>query len=136
MGFDQVEIMKKNWILLILAAVALGAFGCTPAADENAANEGDTAPVATDNGNDAAAGGTDAAEGETTLAVYKNDEGVVTCPVMGAEVKNMDDAEYADHEGMRYYFCCAGCPESFANDPAMYAVESVDEDASVEEPSS
>ncbi|PJI36798.1 hypothetical protein CTI14_72325, partial [Methylobacterium radiotolerans] len=28
---------------------------------------------------------------------------------------------YRDHEGTRYYFCCAGCGPAFDADPAKYA---------------
>jgi YHS domain-containing protein len=28
---------------------------------------------------------------------------------------------YADHKGRRYFFCCAGCPEAFAKEPAKFA---------------
>ena len=40
-----------------------------------------------------------------------------TCPVMGGKInENM----YADHDGMRVYFCCAGCKSKFESDPAKY----------------
>lgn len=29
-------------------------------------------------------------------------------------------AAYSDHDGNRYYFCCAGCKEKFDADPAAY----------------
>ena len=28
---------------------------------------------------------------------------------------------YADYNGTRYYFCCAGCDTEFAKDPAKFA---------------
>jgi YHS domain-containing protein len=28
---------------------------------------------------------------------------------------------FRDHEGERYYFCCAGCGPAFDSDPAKYA---------------
>jgi Cu(I)/Ag(I) efflux system membrane fusion protein len=39
------------------------------------------------------------------------------CPVMGGEI-NRD--VYADHKGMRIYFCCAGCDSAFKEDPEKY----------------
>jgi YHS domain-containing protein len=40
-----------------------------------------------------------------------------SCPVMGGTV---DKSLYADHDGKRVYFCCAGCIETFKKDPAKY----------------
>lgn len=40
------------------------------------------------------------------------------CPVMdGMEI---DRSLYADHDGKRVYFCCAGCVSAFENDPERY----------------
>ena len=40
-----------------------------------------------------------------------------TCPVMGGKInKNI----FADHDGKRIYFCCAGCTEKFEGDPEAY----------------
>ncbi|MBT3295451.1 MAG: HlyD family efflux transporter periplasmic adaptor subunit [Verrucomicrobia bacterium] len=39
------------------------------------------------------------------------------CPVMGGAI-NKD--VYADHEGQRVYFCCAGCDGRFREDPEKY----------------
>ena len=44
------------------------------------------------------------------------------CPVMGNPVKSYAKASgYADYEGFRYYFCCAGCDVKFAAEPAKFA---------------
>lgn len=44
------------------------------------------------------------------------------CSVMGSPVKSYAKASgYADYEGTRYYFCCAGCDVKFAAEPAKYA---------------
>lgn len=43
------------------------------------------------------------------------------CPVGQEEVKAYSAASgYADHDGVRYYFCCAGCTGKFAEDPAKF----------------
>jgi YHS domain-containing protein len=39
------------------------------------------------------------------------------CPVMGGEI-NKDI--YTDHNGMRIYFCCAGCDGEFKANPEKY----------------
>ncbi|WGW11186.1 YHS domain-containing protein [Saxibacter everestensis] len=50
---------------------------------------------------------------------------MTTCPVMvGTPVSKMAAEAaglYRDHEGERYYFCCAGCGPAFDSDPAKYA---------------
>ena len=43
------------------------------------------------------------------------------CPVMGSPVKSYAKASgYADYDGVRYYFCCAGCDTKFAAEPAKF----------------
>lgn len=57
-----------------------------------------------------------------TLAAFRNDAGELVCPVQGDVIPDADKAAgFQDYEGKRYYFCCAGCPEAFAADPAKYA---------------
>lgn len=50
------------------------------------------------------------------------------CAVMTSHKVNIKQATaskmFADYKGRRYFFCCAGCPESFKKDPAKYAVKS------------
>lgn len=36
------------------------------------------------------------------------------CPIMGGKI---DKTQYADHQGLRIYFCCGGCEAEFAKDP-------------------
>ncbi len=49
------------------------------------------------------------------------------CPVMGNPVKSYAKASgYADYEGVRYYFCCAGCDTKFAAEPAKFAESAKD----------
>ncbi|MFN3649676.1 MAG: YHS domain-containing protein [Armatimonadota bacterium] len=52
-------------------------------------------------------------------------EGQIYCAVMTSGVvdimKATETKMYADHEGNRYYFCCAGCPDEFKADPAKFA---------------
>lgn len=39
------------------------------------------------------------------------------CPVMGGII---DKKQFADFEGKRVYFCCAGCSDKFNKEPAKY----------------
>ena len=39
------------------------------------------------------------------------------CPVLGGAI---DKTVYADYQGKRVYFCCAGCIDVFKKDPAKY----------------
>lgn len=47
------------------------------------------------------------------------------CPVMPGSVVNKAEAEaaglYRDHDGRRYWFCCAACGPMWDADPAAYA---------------
>ena len=44
------------------------------------------------------------------------------CPVMKSPVASYAKSSgYADYNGTRYYFCCAGCDTEFAKDPAKFA---------------
>jgi YHS domain-containing protein len=49
----------------------------------------------------------------------------LACAVMGDHKANLKEATekglYADHNGRRYYFCCAGCPAAFKADPAKFS---------------
>lgn len=48
----------------------------------------------------------------------------LTCPVMNSEIKSEGTAfSYADYNGVRYFFCCGGCPTPFAGNPSMYALK-------------
>jgi len=43
-----------------------------------------------------------------------------TDPVCGMTVMVDGAALTAEHDGLTYYFCCAGCRRSFADDPHAY----------------
>ena len=49
----------------------------------------------------------------------------VKCPVMADNDVNIAKATkegmFADYEGRRYFFCCAGCKPAFQKNPAKYA---------------
>lgn len=54
-----------------------------------------------------------------------SDDASTTCPVMPGSpvVKSAAEAQgfFRDHEGQRYWFCCAACGPLFDADPAKYA---------------
>ncbi len=56
-------------------------------------------------------------------AEHSNEPGVVTCAVMGHEIKDIEKAPKSDYNGKTYYFCCAGCKEKFDKEPAKYVKE-------------
>ena len=45
------------------------------------------------------------------------------CPLMGGKINK---AIYADYDGNRIYFCCAGCIDSFNKEPAKYVKQMED----------
>lgn len=48
----------------------------------------------------------------------------IACPVMPdhkVDIKKATKSKmFADYEGRRYFFCCAGCPDKFKADPKKY----------------
>ncbi|MFN7144966.1 MAG: YHS domain-containing protein [Myxococcota bacterium] len=53
---------------------------------------------------------------------FRNGAGKVACPVMGMAIDAPDKAvSYADHDGVRYFFCCDSCEKLFLDDPVAYA---------------
>ncbi len=67
----------------------------------------------------ALAGCTRDADGEAPVAAVEDAiENQRFCPVM--EGMPIDENIYADHDGKRVYFCCAGCPAAFEADPEKY----------------
>ena len=53
---------------------------------------------------------------------FTNEKGEILCPVTGDVIADRSKAVgHQDFEGKRYYFCCAGCPETFAKNPGKYA---------------
>lgn len=66
------------------------------------------------------AAGEVAADIETVDAFDTDDtDDLVTDPVCGMDVEP-GDAPTVEHDGTTYHFCCAGCADSFRNDPESY----------------
>lgn len=103
----------KLFIGVMLALVAGAALvGCSPAAP---AEESTTPAVTTGSGE------TSKMEGAAAEPVAFKKDGKLWCPVMDTEVESVEKAVgYQDVDGVRYYFCCAGCPEPFKEDPKKY----------------
>jgi len=64
------------------------------------------------------------AEGKTV-----KEDSQTTCPVMGGTINK---ELYADYEGKRVYFCCAGCIPEFQKDPEKYIKKLEDEGMTLE----
>ncbi len=62
----------------------------------------------------AAAGAAAAQASESVAAATKTD------PVCGMAVEASPDSFQLEHDGVTYYFCCAGCRQAFERDPAAY----------------
>ncbi|MSP57010.1 MAG: YHS domain-containing protein, partial [Myxococcales bacterium] len=68
------------------------------------------------------ADGATAASTRTPPAAFRNAAGEVACPVMGMAMAGPDAAtSYADHAGIRYFFCCDSCEKLFLEAPETYA---------------
>jgi YHS domain-containing protein len=114
-------------LLVALALFAsLFAFGCTPQAEPTDSPSVSGAPQDDHEhnvvkGDDDSIGDKDDAP-TTELAVYRNDEGKIMCPVMNAPIESEDKAfSHTDYNGKRYYFCCDGCPTVFDKNKDEYA---------------
>lgn len=101
--------MKKFFLpLFALAAVAI--VGCSKPADAPAEEKATTTTSTTTPASGA------------SLANYTDAEGNLICPVKGNKIASAEAATGSqEFEGKKYYFCCQGCPEAFAKDPAKYA---------------
>jgi len=58
--------------------------------------------------------------------LLRGSDDLVECPVMPGSMVVKADAESAglfrDHDGQRYWFCCAACGPLFDAEPAKYAM--------------
>ena len=43
-----------------------------------------------------------------------------TCPVMGSPI---NEELFVEYQGKKVYFCCAGCPEKFLENPEQYVAK-------------
>lgn len=124
--------IKNLWLIAILAVLgAVALWGCSKTENKPT----DTTPPSDSTSSttqekpapDANVGGATAHAGDTTAEpiAFTNDKGQIVCPVMGTVIESKDKAVgYQDYEGVRYYFCCDGCPEQFKKDPEKYAKKS------------
>ncbi|MHC5040411.1 MAG: hypothetical protein ACYTHM_24130 [Planctomycetota bacterium] len=105
--------MKNLWIGVFALGAVAGAFlllqGCT------GDGAGAPADVSSETSHDPKSHGQPAKAGASVAEADLKDQ--ETCPVMGGAI---DRNVYVDHEGMRVYFCCAGCGPEFKKDPEKY----------------
>jgi len=63
-----------------------------------------------------------AAQDAVAPPAFRNAAGEIACPVMGLAIAAAADAvSFADHDGVRYYFCCDSCQKLFLDAPGTYA---------------
>ncbi|GMV87835.1 MAG: hypothetical protein AMXMBFR81_07660 [Chthonomonas sp.] len=108
--------MKRQLVTLIaLSLAAMTLVGCSETKTDEAKPEANaTGSVES----------TPASTNKVVDGVFCNAEGKPICPVMNSVVESEADAvEVIEHEGVKYYICCAGCPDKFKADPAKYAIK-------------
>lgn len=87
--------------------------------DENEATAGDDPD---EHDGDAAHAESDSDAEETDPDAVEDEETAID-PVCGMTVDPTTADASVDHDGQTYHFCCHGCADSFANDPASYLDE-------------
>jgi YHS domain-containing protein len=103
--------MKKNIVLVLFLGLLAAGCGKQPA------------PQTSEQTNQAATTPAETAIAEVVIRQAKPEEigKTVTCPVMGSVFKVAGYTQVADYKGKSYYFCCAGCPGEFKENPEKYA---------------
>ncbi len=111
----------KRWMLSVIAACVVMA-GC---AKQEPAMTTESDPVARQQEAEAAGGamapapeGAKAGEHTDGMAAGADTAKADICPVEGGKITGK--TYLADHDGRRYYFCCAACPPKFAKEPQKY----------------
>ena len=115
--------MKRTYAWVVLATLILGGalVGCGEKAAEPAAEPAAAAPAATE-GETGAKNETEGGMQNAAVVDYTNDKGEIECPVMHTVIADKSKAVgHQDVDGKRYYFCCGGCPDTFAADPTKFA---------------
>ncbi len=103
----RIMVAMKQTFLLAGVIASLFIAGCTqPAAEPTVESEKPAAASTT---------------GAEPVA-FRNKEGKLVCPMMGAEIKDEASAVgHVDYEGVRYYLCCDMCKEPAEKDPKALA---------------
>jgi YHS domain-containing protein len=55
--------------------------------------------------------------------LYVDTKGKAICPVTGDEVLDGKGVGNTTYKGVKYIFCCPGCPEEFKAHPDKYAMK-------------
>ncbi len=108
-------------LVKLRASGALAAAGAGPATDSGARATAHKLPTAGDSGANtpSAAAPLPGGAASSGPAAPCGDEDAVD-PVCGMTVTAAPGAYPLAHEGVTYYFCCAGCHGAFGKDPASY----------------
>ncbi|MFD1571621.1 XdhC family protein [Halorubrum laminariae] len=96
--------------------------GQTPAGSVDAATDS----AGTDATGDVPAGSDDADSVDADDADAAGSDSTAIDPVCGMTVDPTTADASVEHDGETYHFCCHGCADSFANDPASYLDEGIE----------
>ncbi|WP_080506039.1 XdhC family protein [Halorubrum sp. BV1] len=119
-GVDVAAYTPAAIAASLLAEIVDERSKATPSDPGEAAAAGDDAEAATDAaGDDSGAAGDDSGATEDGSDASADDETAVD-PVCGMTVDPAAADASVEHDGRTYHFCCHGCADSFANDPASY----------------
>jgi YHS domain-containing protein len=57
---------------------------------------------------------------------YVGEDGKLRCPVMNVAIESEDEAfAVSEHDGARYFLCCASCKPAFDANPAQFVPAAV-----------
>ncbi|WP_256403567.1 XdhC family protein [Halorubrum salinum] len=118
-GVDVAAYTPAAIAASLLAEVVDERSKATPSDPGEAAAAGGDAEAATD-----AAGDDSGTAGDGSDA--SADDETAIDPVCGMTVDPATADASVEHDGRTYHFCCHGCADSFANDPASYLDEEVE----------
>ncbi|TKX77454.1 YHS domain-containing protein, partial [Halorubrum sp. SD626R] len=118
-GVDVAAYTPAAIAASLLAEVVDERSKATPSDPGEAAAAGGDAEAATD------AAGDDSGTARDGSDASADDETAID-PVCGMTVDPATADASVEHDGRTYHFCCHGCADSFANDPASYLDEEVE----------
>ncbi len=99
--------MKIGTMMFAALCAAMWLGGCSKKADDSGATGAETS--------------SNQSVTPAEVTAYRDEAGHLFCPVMQVEIASEGDAVgHYDYEGVRYYFCCAACPDRFQADPDKY----------------
>gem|GEM_PF-1685935 len=114
--------------IMLASALMLGVVGCGGGSGSSTETAGGT----TSSGGEMHHSNSEMHDGqaattETTAAVVAPGQATIgdttTCPVTGETFVVTADSTHVEHDGLTYYFCCAGCDARFQANPHQYLSE-------------